>query len=33
MIVPKDKVTQIFNSFNDQHDRFKFTTEYEEDLV
>jgi len=31
MIALKDKVTQIFNSFNEQHDRFKFTVEYEED--
>ena len=31
MIALKDKVTQIFNSFNEQHDRFKFTIEYEED--
>ena len=29
MIVPKDKITSL-NSFNEQHDRFKFTIEYEE---
>ena len=31
MIVPKDKVIQILNSFNEQHDRLKFIIEYEED--
>ena len=27
----KDKVIQILNSFNEQHDRLKFTIEYEKD--
>ena len=27
----KDKVIQILNSFNEQHDRLKFIIEYEED--
>ena len=31
MIIPKDKVIQILNLFNEQHDRLKFTIEYEED--
>ncbi|KAG5313537.1 MOS1T transposase, partial [Pseudoatta argentina] len=30
MIASKDKVSLILNSFNDQHDRLKFTIEYEE---
>jgi len=30
MITSKDKVTQILNSFNEQHDRLKFIIEYEE---
>jgi len=29
MIAPKDKITSL-NSFNEQHDRLKFTIEYEE---
>ena len=29
-IASKDKVAQILNLFNDQHDRLKFTIEYEE---
>jgi len=31
MIIPKDKVIQILNLFNEQHDRLKFIIEYEED--
>ena len=31
MITSKDKVCLILNSFNDQHDKLKFTIEYEED--
>jgi len=31
MTASKDKIIQILNSFNEQHDRLKFTIEYEED--
>ncbi|KYN14498.1 hypothetical protein ALC57_13304 [Trachymyrmex cornetzi] len=31
MIAPKNKISQILDAFNEQHNRLKFTIEYEED--
>ena len=31
MIASKNRITQILYSLNEQHDRLKFTIEYEED--